>query len=119
MLRINIETKDRKELRYNTAGDYYEKDGVWHIEIAELGDWKKEFLLAIHELVEKALCKKFGIPDSVIDDFDKSSDRDEPGEDPKCPYREMHFTAETVERLMADLMGIDWIEYCESLEGKE
>jgi len=79
---------------------------------------QKEFLLAIHELVEKALCKNLGIPDSVIDDFDKGSDKDEPGEDPKCPYREMHFTAETVERLMADLMGIDWLEYCESLEGK-
>ena len=37
----------------------------------------------------------------------------EPGDDPRAPYRQEHFIAEAVERIVAAFIGVDWRVHCE------
>ena len=75
-------------------------------------------LVALHELIEVALCEERGITCEQVDNFDKSfelhrepGNKDEPGDDPAAPYRKEHFFATNLERLLAAELGIDWAEY--------
>ena len=90
-------------------------------------DERMEQLVLIHELVEIFLLQNKGVPLSVTDDFDimfekereqgKHSDDDEPGDDPRCPYRESHRFAENIERQLAYELGVDWTLYNEKVLG--
>jgi hypothetical protein len=86
-------------------------------------DPRYEQLVALHELVEVLLCKKRGITQKSVDAFDKAFEKarkpgnvDEPGDDPKAPYRKEHFFSTNVERLMAAELGVDWNKYDDEVE---
>jgi hypothetical protein len=74
------------------------------------------WLIAMHELVEQRLTEQRGIPEPVIDTFDrmldeKGEDADFGGDHPDSPYKKEHRFAENIERQLAHELGIDWNEY--------
>jgi hypothetical protein len=121
-MKILIETIPHSEQRYPTCGDWLEKDGVLHIRVSgEIGE-ESALLVALHELVEVTLCKRRGISEKAVDEFDiayektrPENDDSEPGDSPDAPYRKEHFFATNIERLMAEQMGVDWAEHDERI----
>ncbi len=112
------------EQRYETAGDWQaQKDGSCHITVSRLPDPRYEILVAIHELIEATLCAQRGIKQSDVDTFDQLFEHergnlgalhgpdDEPGDDPRAPYRRQHRIATAIEMLLATEMGVDWADY--------
>ena len=121
-MKIVIETIPHKKQRYPTPGDWwFEKNGVWHIRVSQLSDWRYEILIAVHELVEMALCKTWCVSEVDVTNFDiqfeaeraagKHTSQDEPGDDPRAPYRTAHFVATTIERIFAVALCVDWGKY--------
>jgi len=134
-MKIVIETINHDEQRYPTVGDWYwqkepevtasgtRANEVLHIKVSALSDWRREALIAVHELVEVLLCKHEGITQESVDVFDKQFEAtrpeenfDEPGDDPQAPYVKQHCTATGIERLLAAQLGVNWKEYEAELE---
>lgn len=142
-MKIVIETIPHDQQRYPTVGDweikkepiYYESGGpgastekigeeeVLYIRVSKLSDWRREALVAIHELVEVLLCKHDGVTTEDVDKFDmdferrrKEGDLSEPGDDPKAPYVLEHCIATGIERILAAELNVSWKEYEEELE---
>lgn len=122
-MKITIETIPNKNHPYSTCGDWRrDLDGTLRINVSEeIGD-KYALLVAIHELVEVALCEERGITTQAVDDFDKAfeaqreeGDESEPGDSPAAPYRREHFFATNIERQMAHELGVDWASYEDSI----
>lgn len=104
--------------RYETVGDYKEEidDDGEHLQImvSKLFDSREMWLVAIHELVEMALCRVSGIKLEEIDNFDIHYGDDlpgEPGDHHEAPYYRQHQIATGIERILAAEMGVDWTEY--------
>lgn len=126
-MRILIETIPHSAQRYDTVGDWtVDCDGTVNIRVSELPTKnalfpeKFAFLVALHELVEWALCEARGVTPGVVDDFDigwKPHDGlKEPGEDDDAPYYEQHQMATGVERTVAAALGVNWAEYERALD---
>lgn len=103
---------------YPTVGDWRYKKGVLCIYVSLMSDWRYEVLVAIHELIEVLLCKDRGVTVSEVDAFDKAFEKerkpgneDEPGDHPSAPYKNEHFFATSIERLMAAELKVDWSKY--------
>jgi hypothetical protein len=119
MLNIEIKTIPHARQRYETIGDWtIGPNGHIHIYVSELGDWRMEFAVAIHELVEMQLCRFLGITQTEVDDFDMAYEAqrvpdnyDEPGDDPRAPYHRQHCVATGIERIMVCMLGLSWKEY--------
>ena len=105
--------------RYETVGDYYfTPDGVLCINVSEMKDNKFELLVAIHELIEVLQTENDGVAEPLIEAFDikfeenrQKGNVDEPGDDPRAPYKRQHCVATGVERILAAALGVDWKEY--------
>ncbi len=119
---IIVKTIPHSEQRYPTVGDWwFEIDGSLHVRVSEMGNPKYEFLIAYHEIAEAMLCHEKGIKVEDIDAFDTKfeeereqglhSPTEEPGDSKDAPYKEEHFFATSIERLMAQKLGVDWREY--------
>lgn len=88
---------------------------------APLKDPRYQFLIQFHEMIEAILCEDRDISDEEVTAFDEKfeaeraqglhSSTDEDGDDPRAPYHKEHFTATTMERMMAAELGVDWKEY--------
>lgn len=124
MLNIRIKTINHKEQRYDTCGDWvWEKNKAGHriltIYVSDMCDWKKEFLVAFHELIEVTLCKERHIPQEIVDNFDleyeaRRAEDDltsEPGDSEQAPYHKEHVFATELEKKMAKELGMDWENY--------
>lgn len=121
-IKFNIIVKviPHNQQRYETVGDwFYNPDNktLW-IFVSQMNDWRYEYLVAQHEQIEAALCIQRGIDEKATTAFDikfeqnrQEGNTDEPGDDPKAPYRAEHFFATTIERLIAAELGVDWFEY--------
>jgi hypothetical protein len=118
-LNITIKTAPHKEILNKQVGDYQvAENGDITITVADLGNKKMSLLIAIHELVELFMLEDAGITIQQVEDFDamyekfrKDDDDSENGDSPFCPYRRMHFAATNIERLLADYLKIDWMDY--------
>jgi hypothetical protein len=118
---IFITAIQHRAQRYETPGDYWAENGWMQFRVSKLGNWRYEFLIILHELVEWALVTHAGIPLKTIDDFDKKYEEerthglhapdDEPGWDKDAPYRKQHIFAEKVEKMAARMLGVNWKEY--------
>lgn len=109
---IHIKAVPHGKQRYDTLGDwFYEADGALHIRVTQLGDWRMEFAIALHEMVEFALCRVAGISQQQVDDFDFGSDFNEPGDDPEAPYHREHVLATGIEYIVLALLGVDAKDY--------
>lgn len=123
-MRITIETIAHNQQRYSTVGDwFFDEAGNLTIRVSQLSDWKREALVAVHELVEVLLCKEAGVSQAIVDKFDREFEEhrhpdnvDEPGDDPAAPYVKQHCIATGVERLLAAQLGVNWKEYEQELE---
>jgi len=112
MLNIEIKTIPHDQHRYSTTGDYWDEGEKEIFRVSNLSDWRFEFLVAFHELIEKAICRYKNIPVEVIDKFDMKFDKDSsPGDEPMSPYYEQHQIAMGFERMMATMLGVDWEKY--------
>ena len=124
MLDIEIKTIPHNEQRYETCGDYYDDGDVKRFRVSELEDWRYEFLVAVHELIEEALTRYHGIPEPLIKEFDVVYESDkseglipmenEPGDDPRAPYWQEHQLSTGIERTLAALLKVNWQEYEEA-----
>ena len=120
-MKINIKTIPHKKHRYETVGDYWTDDkGVEQIRVSSLGDWRMELLVATHELMEDFLCQHRGIKEKAIMKFDIMFEKErakglwtdeEPGDDPRSPYRKEHRFATRIERRLAKELNVSWKEY--------
>lgn len=119
-MKIVIETIPHHEQRYDTCGDWVvdKENKIIQIRVSELTDWKHEFLVGFHELMEVVLCLDRGITTEAVDKFDFAyeanrsvEDISEPGDHPDAPYRKEHFFATSLERLMATELKVDWQKY--------
>lgn len=118
-MEIKIQTIPHQEQRYNTVGDwYYDADGNLIIKVSKLSDKKREMLIAIHELVEVLCCEQDGIPQLIVDSFDMeyeknraADDDSEPGDSPRAPYHRQHCLATGIERILAAVWKVDWMDY--------
>jgi hypothetical protein len=119
MINIKLETIPHLEQRYDTVGDwlYNEGDGILLIRVSNLGNWRYEMLVAVHELVEALLCSHGNITQERVDKFDLNYKGDgEPGDAPSCPYAGPHSLATGIERILAAVMGVSWCKYEEAID---
>lgn len=122
-MNIIIHTIPHANQRYETPGDWQILDGgnTIQINVSDLGDWREEALIAVHELVEVLLCKSNDITTEKVDDFDKKFEEKrkqmpeltdcEPGDEPNAPYVFEHCIATGIERQLCALLGLSWKEY--------
>lgn len=116
---ISIVDINHKDQRYDTVGDWnWDKRGNLLITISDMGDWRYNFLVALHELCEVMLCRHRSIPQSEVDQFDMAFEArreegnvDEPGDDLLAPYHAEHVFATKIEKQMAKELNVDWEEY--------
>ena len=106
-----MEVIPHQDHRYDTLGDYWEEDGTWHIRVSDMGDWRCNFSVLLHEFVEYALLKHKGVSEKTVLDFDlsvplESVYSDDPGFDPEAPYHAEHVYADCMERLIAPYLGL-------------
>lgn len=111
-----IQTLPHRLQRYDTVGDWqileFPSGPRFTIRVSETGDWKLNFLIGLHELIEATLCKSTGVTEAQVDAWDLKWDAEgEPGEDPRAPYYHQHQFASTIERMVASAMGVNWEAY--------
>ena len=123
-MRITIEIIRHEDQRYPTCGDWlWPNEHNLLIRVSDMGDWRAEAAVAVHELVEALLCKGEGITQEAIDAFDMAFEKDrmplnddEPGDDPTAPYHRQHCFATAVERMLIAALGMSWSEYADAVE---
>ena len=116
---IHVSIVPYEQQRYPTAGDWQLNDSSdWLITISDLGDWKMNLLVAIHEIVEQALCLERGIEEQAVTAFDlqyedsrRPGDESEPGDDTRAPYHREHLFATSIERQISSELGVNWDQY--------
>ena len=112
-----IEPNSKEFIGEGEKGDWRTIDGVLEIKVAKMPDKRMELLLAIHELIEALLCAERGITAEMVDTFDLNfKGEGEAGDDMNAPYRLEHFFAESIERLFASELGVDWLEYSKAFK---
>lgn len=139
-MRVFIDVIPHHLQRYDTVGDWkFVRDSLF-ITVSEMGDWKKEMVVAHHELTEALICKSDGITEKRVNDYDMGFEArraladhqdftatcgcyheplDEPGDDPHAPYYRQHQVATGMERILVNELELSWGEYehaCNSLE---
>lgn len=118
-MNIRIEFIQAKLQRYRTTGDWkFDDAGDLVIRVSNddptLPTEDEQILVALHELVEVLLCRKRGITQAMVDDFDIhgvgseycQENGIEPGDHPEAPYRREHRFAMIIEHLMAHELGL-------------
>lgn len=128
-LRITIRAIPHSDQRYPTVGDWtFDEVGdsdpkvILHVKVSQLSDWRREFLVGIHEVIEAMLCKHDGVTQQQVDEFDmnfeanrKDGDESEPGDDAKAPYCRQHRIASAIEAMLAVQLGVHWSDYEDEL----
>jgi hypothetical protein len=116
---VTVHAIPHSEQRYETVGDWVWKDGGLVVTVSDLGDSRFNLLIAAHEITEALLCQRDGVTVAQVDAFDIAYEGDEPGDDPAAPYHHQHTEASRIERLLAEIMGVDWQEYEAAFEQLE
>lgn len=131
-VRISVQIVRNRNQRYNTVGDWkFDATGMLRVKVSAMPQmgWRGEMAVAVHEIVEALLCMHNQVAGAVVDEFDMNYDNMgaecEPGDHPDCPYKHEHAIASSIERLVAEELGINWPKYelelmrlCESYERK-
>ncbi len=123
IMNVKIEIIPHDQHRYPTVGDWFFEAENLVIRVSKLSDWRREMLVAIHELSEVLICKHDGVSTEAVDAFDKAfevkrgpDNFDEPGDEADAPYVKQHCIATGIERIMAAQLGVSWKEYESQLE---
>ena len=120
-MNITITTIPHGAQRYPTAGDWqFDENGNLTITVSNMGHWRNEFLVALHEMVEAAMCKQDRISQEQVDHFDMTwepqDDLSEPGDDPRSPYHLHHVVALAIEYGVGAALGVDMGKHEEALD---
>jgi len=127
LFRMNfiIQAGPKHLIRNEQAGDWHYWPTGCHALVDNSLTADSQLAVAVHELVEAYLCKKAGITDEAVCAFDKKyeaerkkgkhGENDEPGDDPRSPYREQHMAATHVERAVCAAIGLNWKEHCDAI----
>lgn len=126
-LKIDVEVIPHDCQRYPTVGDWQflteSKDiagqdiGVTHenilqVNVSETGNEDSNFLIAIHEIIEAYLCKKNGITEEQVDQWDKDHLYSfDPGSFLECPYFHEHIFATFIEHKLAIELEVHWEDH--------
>lgn len=115
-VKVTIDTIDHELQRYDTCGDWQWHTGAGHdalkISVSRLYNFRQEFLIAIHELVEAVLCSEQGVKEQDVDEFDKSfTGPGDAGDSLLAPYHSQHLIATAVEKYLSVHLKVDWAEY--------
>lgn len=115
-MKIEAKAIAHSEHRYPTLGDYWtDADGTEQVRTTSFPDWRHEFLILLHEMVETMLCRHRGIkePDIKVFDeaFEASGKQGEPGDERDAPYYAEHQFAQAMEMMMAQALDVNWREY--------
>lgn len=107
--------------RYPTIGDFWEHHTGslthTHFRVSEELSPKHRFLVLLHEFIEANIAQFREISFDDIDAFDVAFETQypnntmEPGEQLDAPYHKEHMFAELIERLVANEIGVEWIDY--------
>jgi hypothetical protein len=118
MKRIRVDFVEQSIQRYPTVGDYVECNAFVNFRITDMHNPIYSAAILLHELVEKILNDRDGIPDSDVDawDFGEGADLPDPGLDPRAPYHRNHMIADAIERSFIALAGEDWVRYEEAID---
>lgn len=122
-MKITIKTISHVNQSYDTVGDWkFTEQGDLEIKVSDMGNWKYEVLVGIHEMVESLLCKDRNISEPSVSDFDIEFESirklypdvigdEEPGNMISAPYNKEHLIATHIEKIMASELSVDWNDY--------
>jgi len=112
-MKITLSTITPDEALYSTVGDWrFNGDNLNITTASHLPSKHYERLILLHELVEAMICDARGIPEQAVTDFDiQHPELAEPGDSLEAPYNNAHFTAMSVERMVASAMGVSWHQH--------
>jgi hypothetical protein len=114
----NNEVMER--MGFTGADWWFDEKGDLQVRIANLGNWKEEAILGIHEASEGIICKQMKITHEDVDEFDKiyqithEVDNDS-GDELLAPYKWPHTFATAIERVLAGVLRVDWKSYDDKL----
>jgi hypothetical protein len=116
-MKIDIEIIPHDCQRYPTVGDWQFSGPELIINVSETGNEDYNFLIALHEMIEAYLCKKHGVTEQQVDEWDKSHlESNDPGMLPNCPYGLEHAMATGVELAVGEALGIDFEDYTRKVD---
>ena len=119
-MNVQLKTVPKEQVRCDGYGDWFYGEFGILATCADIKEWDDDtkFRIAVHEMVEAWLCRKHGVTDTQVCKFDllyeaeraeeKHGELDEPGDDPRAPYREEHRAADHVERALCQVLGLTW-----------
>ena len=116
MKNIVMKVIPHQDQRYDTLGDYWiDPDGTWQFRVSDMGDWRYNFSVLLHEFVEFALLQHKSVTEESVLAFDlavpeNSPYAEDPGFDPKAPYHNEHVYADAMERLIAPHLGMSFLD---------
>jgi len=98
-----------------------QNSGTLHIEVVKMSDWRFEFAVWGHEIIEVAYCWLIGTTTEQADDFDAMYEKGyndgtipktkEPGHDRKCPYHWGHMAGVAWEHICIFITFASWSKY--------
>lgn len=128
-MKIEIYSVHKKLIRHDQVGDWWYDNNSIKVHVLQTLSPDSQFAVAIHELTEAWECRKHGITDDQVCAFDqqyeaerkegKHKEDDEPGDDPRSPYRKEHISATHVEYAACAAIGLNWKEHCQLDPGLE
>ena len=116
-MNIHVEIIPHDRQRYSTSGDwFFDEWGDLQIKVDDVGHWKSETMVAIHEIIEALLCKDRGIKETDVTKFDTDHpELEDPGLSVEAPYYEEHKIATYIERDVCLHLREDWNEHYERI----
>jgi hypothetical protein len=112
---LTVRVVPHTEQRYETVGDWIPGDpenGRPHeIIVSQTGDEDANIVCALHELIEFWLCRKHGVEETKVSEFDKAFDGEDPGADEDAPYHDEHMAATGIELSFLTMIGKPIKEY--------
>lgn len=124
-MNITIKTIPNEEIKlrhgFTGADWWWDEDGNLEVRVAsEIGDWREEACLAMHEASEAIMCEHLGITQEDVDKFDAKYQAEHAvdlngGDEPDAPYALPHMYATAIERIMAGVLQVKWKPYDDKL----
>ena len=123
----HISVVPHKEQEYDTVGNWklshYDGEDCLDITVSDMGDWRYNMAVALHEMSEALLCAQHGVSEAKVTAFDvkyeakrKKGDESEPGDSPQAPYHLEHSFATAIERIFMAACGLNWKKYNDTVE---
>jgi len=124
---ISVDVVPHAEQDYDTPAVWEEVvPAEWMVEVSDLGDFRYNFLTALGQQIELALCKQVGVTSQQIQAFAvahgkrrRAGDSDyqgAPGDHPDAPHKKPYRFAQQMLKQIAPELGVVWSRYQRALE---